>query len=799
MNFNTTISVLLLAVAAGVYYFAFESDPLANDSGDTTSQNLVFTPRELPSASVEKVTIHSPNQPPAVFKHTTEGPAPDNWNQSQPVQFPVNPGSIFAIIHKTSQLKYSRKMPLASSDQSLETLGLSPPKYQLTFEGQFKEKILGTQMNPALWGAVVIIFILATCLWIYAQYLAKSSTLQKRTKLLALLLIPAGTIYLFVLLVIQASIKSDSETGQAENQTQTTIALGASIGAGKSYLQIGSGSKATLYVVNSDLHEYLQRRRITDYRPRLLPPIEPGRARRVKVTTPDSTTLVTRSGPDAQWQITKPQIDRANKSVVETLINASTSMRIGKFIEDSPSDLAKYGLDKPALILEIDHLAGSDKKDEEAPQSNLKTFSLHLSDKTQDGMRFALFNSKPPVVALQDNRIQLLKLSTDDLRAPSLTTIPDHRTRFIRKLDINIKGQPSISLSKKGTNWTFNSESQEFKPDKTQINSVLQAITKTHAQSFLTTSSSSLGQPFGRIELSNVETESPELLLLHNHKSDPNLVVVLREKETVGRVVTRDALKPALAPIIAYQDKSILPFRAFEIRRLSIKRTGKYPAAYDIKQIKLPSGRRDWLTAGFNKTKVFNVLRELDQLRATEWSQKNLDTRTPLANLTIKTDKKTYELQVSLDGNLARLKSAPNATFLIPPTLSKALAVELHDTTVLPINADQIKSVTTGAIKFTNRGGLLTIVGSAAKLDIQAAKKLVQSLEFLQGVYLVPASMVNSLSPVNTISVQTNANKIYKLRLFRKSDNTWIGQIDRLTFTLDSDIATTLAKIPTSN
>jgi hypothetical protein len=77
---------------------------------------------------------------------------------------------------------------------------------------------------------------------------------------------------------------------------------------------------------------------------------DPARASRASVQGPNGVFTIEKRGND--WWLTRPTAIRADQAKAQSLLSALSGTAL-KFIEDHPTDLRKYGLDRPALTATV--------------------------------------------------------------------------------------------------------------------------------------------------------------------------------------------------------------------------------------------------------------------------------------------------------------------------------------------------------------------------------------------------------------------------------------------------------------
>src|SRR5579885_1038636 len=66
----------------------------------------------------------------------------------------------------------------------------------------------------------------------------------------------------------------------------------------------------------------------------------------IRISKPDSNPIVLKKLAD-KWAIAEPKAMPADKEAVDSLTSAATGLNADRLIDEHPSDLAQFGLDKP--------------------------------------------------------------------------------------------------------------------------------------------------------------------------------------------------------------------------------------------------------------------------------------------------------------------------------------------------------------------------------------------------------------------------------------------------------------------
>jgi hypothetical protein len=147
---------------------------------------------------------------------------------------------------------------------------------------------------------------------------------------------------------------------------------------------------------------------VDDLRPRALIGFKPEEIREVVLDSNNGAPLQLNKKGD-QWSITKPKTYAADNSAVQQLLETVSNARVADFVDDNPSDLAKYGLASPSFKL---ILYGGKSN---AQASLLFGFKQPQPDKTGLYARRGE-GSDQPVITVESYLLNDINKNFDDLR-----------------------------------------------------------------------------------------------------------------------------------------------------------------------------------------------------------------------------------------------------------------------------------------------------------------------------------------------------------------------------------------------
>ena len=123
----------------------------------------------------------------------------------------------------------------------------------------------------------------------------------------------------------------------------------------------------------------------------------------------NSSGEVSGNKKDDQWTLSKPRAVGGDRSKIDALLSSVGTGQITKFVSDTNSSLAKYGLDKPAVRFQAKLADGK---------------SLQLEVGRKDGANYyARDLSRPGVFEINDNLYSILSDKYIDLRDKRITHI----------------------------------------------------------------------------------------------------------------------------------------------------------------------------------------------------------------------------------------------------------------------------------------------------------------------------------------------------------------------------------------
>lgn len=160
------------------------------------------------------------------------------------------------------------------------------------------------------------------------------------------------------------------------------------------------------------------------------------------------------------WQITQPKPSGADQSTVSSLVSSLSSLNSERVVEDKASDLKQFGLDEPAVEVDI-------------TEKNNKSQQLLIGDDTPaGGAVYAMMAGDPHVFAMASYNKTSIDKSLNDLRDKRLLTVsPDQ----VSRLELIGKSQ-EIEFGRNKDEWQI-LKPKPLRADSVQVGELVSKLT----------------------------------------------------------------------------------------------------------------------------------------------------------------------------------------------------------------------------------------------------------------------------------------------------------------------------------
>jgi hypothetical protein len=306
----------------------------------------------------------------------------------------------------------------------------------------------------------------------------------------------------------KSAIRTDSSGGEQGE----TLQIGAASGKKKDQVYVHFLPRNGIYALPAKTEEILAVKP-NDLRDRHLVRLDTNILDRLHITaTGQPETVLARKGET--WTIASRNHEPANSEEVRRLIDTLNAQEVTRFVTDTASDLSKYGLDHPQLQLTFSSFASENTAEASAGEHPFLTLAF---GKTEGNEVYARVGEEPFIVAV--NQQLLSEIWADPLRWQELAIFkfkPDDIQHFSRVTD------REETFERTGPQ-TWKALKEEGPVDDNDVQSLLNTLGSLRAVRWVGTTTPEHG--FGKAQLVITFAIKSDLKTLHkltigNHTQD---------------------------------------------------------------------------------------------------------------------------------------------------------------------------------------------------------------------------------------------------------------------------------------
>ncbi len=546
-------------------------------------------------------------------------------------------------------------------------------------------------------------------------------------------------------------------SGEHEGKAfEYTLKFGRASVAGLAYLALDDGE--TAYLVDAALHQALDGLTPESYRATLLP--------EVAANTVESVTLVRERKPitldrkENRWALVAPHHGRASDVAAMSLISVFGRTSIDKFVDDQPKNLARYGLDKPAVELRLRERAANGRP------ARTHTLRIGAPADLSNATYYAQLDELTAVFTLRGGDVERLLLTADDLRDPRLTPV---RHADLREIELEPKAGAPMRFAMSAGRWVFGEPKPDFAIESTAVTDLINALLVANAERFQAVTDDVAHDVTVTLTTAGGRAEVLRITRYETHDA------VVRGDEGVTYIVKRGLLDGAFGDAQAFRARQVLSVTPAKVKQLSIERTGKYAAKHELAKA---DGR--WRFEGFERNAIDALVVSLNPLRCERWVTPNQPLTFDLTITLVTEAGDTYKLQVDTQ---ARIGTMGDGYFVLDAAAVERLAAELRNRDLLPVTIDEIASVGVNDERYDRSAeGMYTLAGGGA-FDERTAGALFDTLAGLRAErYITPArAQAASTAPV-ILTIELRDGARHELKVWQGA--TPHGQLGDRHFTL---------------
>ena len=275
-----------------------------------------------------------------------------------------------------------------------------------------------------------------------------------------------------------------SAPGAARAATPGEAAVNAAVGASPSptpdpkladSVYVRYPERQSIYTVGKSIESFLTLKP-ADLRDRQLARVNADMVDRIRLTPEDGKAFAIAHNKDKTWSLVGAPAGTApaNGAEADRLIGAITNAQVTSFVADSAADLAKYGLDKPALQVKFLSVASENTAESNAGEKPIATVDF---GRTEGNNVYARVEEEPFVVSVPAT--VLGAIAADPLQWQDVNIFQADPEK-VSSLEISSPGRPELALTRadKG-GWTLSKGTGPLDTGKTQ--SIVNTLARLHA------------------------------------------------------------------------------------------------------------------------------------------------------------------------------------------------------------------------------------------------------------------------------------------------------------------------------
>lgn len=172
---------------------------------------------------------------------------------------------------------------------------------------------------------------------------------------------------------------------------------------------------------------------------------------------------------DGTWAITEPRELEADPTTVENLLRATAEAELKRVVDETPADLAKFGLDPPAATIRIELADGTALP------------AIAVGGSTPIGFNAYARRGEEPAVLLTSGAFQSgVKKDLEDLRDKTIVRFEDAK---VTKLTLRRNGEAPIVLARAEQGWRLEAP-VDARADAITVQSMLGSLRAMRARGF---------------------------------------------------------------------------------------------------------------------------------------------------------------------------------------------------------------------------------------------------------------------------------------------------------------------------
>jgi hypothetical protein len=359
---------------------------------------------------------------------------------------------------------------------------------------------------------------------------------------------------------------------------------------------------------------------------------------RLDLKKKDTAPVVLAKGQSGKWEITDPKSFEADQDTVSSMLSTLSGLNSERLVEDKASDLKLYGLDRPAVEVDL-----TDKSN--------KTQRLLIGDDTPTGSAvYAMLAGDPRVFTMASYTKNSVDKSLNDLRDKRLLTLNADK---ISRIEV-VRGNQAMEFGRNKDEWQI-VRPRPLRADTTQVSELVRKLTDAKMDLSVTDSKAAVAAFARGAEVGTARVTD---------ESGTQSIQVRKEKDTYyaksSAVENTYKVDTDLGKVL---DKGLEDFRNKKVFDFGYADPNKVEFHNGSKSYFLTRTGEDWWSNGrkMDAESVQSAITKLRDLAADKFPDTGFANPTIEVLVTSEDGKRTEKVQIakSSDGYIAKRENEP--------------------------------------------------------------------------------------------------------------------------------------------
>jgi hypothetical protein len=324
-----------------------------------------------------------------------------------------------------------------------------------------------------------------------------------------------------------------------------------------------------------------------------------------------------------RWTMLSPILGRADKNIIANAVGAISTLKAQEFTEDHPTDLSRFGLEKPVwkvTVVETEKVKPTTQTSQPAPNRTEHHLLVGRPAGLDSAQVYAKLADKKWVVTIAQDSMK--KIIPDVMTWRDKSVVPVNKNDITR-VDIRRSAQ-DVMLVRENDVWKLKDGAEFISTDDKIVSALLNSLASLKAASFIDQpdkkllTQSKLSDPACTITIYTDEKAEPLTLALGETTPSGMFRYVRRANQDTIAAVAVEQLTPIFTPALSYRDKQMMAFSMDTVKSIELVQNNR---RYTLAR---PTPTTAWqvtspISARADQDSVKNIIMVLATLKAQDF------------------------------------------------------------------------------------------------------------------------------------------------------------------------------------